>query len=182
MIQPAAAQPAPIAPPRLTVFDTGAQQCPQGQLPGAAILTPEQEKAGFNPLQILPVVGMLYQGATGAPSSPPMAIATSVVSAAAFGGPLGILGSVLFNTVMELARLGPDMSRPAVPEGMDVTGSEAGMRSVSPGSIATPGGYTTLATTLPDWLGGGAVALAADGTPAPQVIAAYNAGSATGPG
>lgn len=185
MIQPATAQPLPIAPPRPTVFDTGAEQCPQGQLPGPAELTPEEAKNGLDPLQFVPVFGMIYRAITGAPVSPPFVIAGSVVSAAAFGGPLGVLGSVLLNTAMELARLGPDTSRPPVPEGMDATGSEAGIRPVSPGSITTPGGYTTLATILPDFLGGGLpenTALAQGGTPARQVIAAYEAGTMTGAG
>ncbi len=97
------------------------------------------------------------------------------------GGPLGIIGSVLLNFVMEIGRLGPDTSRPAVPEGMDVTGSEAPIRSISPGSITTPGGYTTLATTIPDFLGGPST-FAEDGTPVRQAIAAYEAGTMFGHG
>ncbi len=183
MIQSAAAQPLPLAPSRLTVFDTGAEQCPQGQLPGAAKMTPAEAASGLDPLLFLPGVGMIYRAITGKTIPPPMDIASSVVSAAAFGGPLGILGSVMLNTITELARLGPDTSRPAVPEGMDVTGSEAGIRSVSPGSVTRPGGYTTLATVMPDFLGGGGGTAFADGSTAPQqVIAAYNAGAATGPG
>ncbi len=182
MIQPATAQPLPIAPPRLTVFDTGAEQCPQGQLPVAAEMTPAEAKSAVNPLQYVPLVGMIYRAITGESLPPPLMIAGSVVSSAALGGPLGIVGSIVLNTAMELARLGPDTSRPAVPEGMDVTGSEAGIRSVSPGSATAPGSYTTLATVIPDWLGGAGTAFAADGTPARQVIAAYNAGAATGPG
>lgn len=181
MIQPSAAQPLPLSPPRLTVFDTGAEQCPQGQLPGAAVMTPEEAQAGFNPLHFLPGVGMIYRAITGEKIPPPMDIASSVVSAATFGGPLGILGSVLFNTVMELARLGPDTSRPPVPEGMDVTGAEAGVRSVSPGSLTKPGSYTTLATILPDFLGGDGATAYAEATPR-QAVAAYNAGAAMGLG
>ncbi len=81
MIQPAA-QPLPIAPPRLTVFDTGAEQCPQGQLPGAAEMTPEEAEGGLNPLQYVPVVGMIYRAITGEPVPPPLIIACSVVSSA----------------------------------------------------------------------------------------------------
>jgi hypothetical protein len=93
------------------------------------------------------------------------------------------------NFVSELIRLGPDTSRPAAPEGMSQTGSEAGVQPVSPGSITTPGGYTTLATTLPDFLGGGlpsGTAVAGDGTDAPSQIAqaggATDLGRATGLG
>ena len=175
MVTPA--QPMPIAPPRLTVFDTGAEQCPQGQLPGALELTPAQQRTGISPLQFVPVVGTIYRAITGEPP-PPVQIAASVVSSAAFGGPAGIVGTLLLNAAMELARLGPDTSRPAVPEGMDVTGSEAGVRSVSPGAAAKSGGYLTLATITPDFLGG----VAGSGTPVRQAIAAYEAGTATGYG
>ena len=131
----------PIAPPRLTIFDTGSEQCPQGQLPGALEFTPEEARNALNPLQYVPVVGMIYRQATGETIPPPMIIAGSVVTGAIFGGPIGILGSVLLNAAVELARLGPDTSRPPVPEGFDVTGSEAGVRSVSPGSGRQAGGY-----------------------------------------
>ncbi len=155
--------PLPIAPPRLTVFDTGAETCPQGQLPGAAVFSVDEAEHALNPLQHLPVVGMLYRQATGDSLPAPLSILGSVALGAIFGGPIGIAGSVALNFVQELVRMGPDTSRPAVPEGMDVTGSEAAMRPVSPGSVTEPGGYTTLATVLPDFLGG-AAALGADGT------------------
>ena len=181
MVQPIAAQPLPIAPPRLTVFDTGSEQCPQGQLPGQAELSPEEAQNSLNPLQYLPIVGWIYRAFTGETIPPPMQIAGSIISTAAFGGPMGVLGSIALSTAMELARLGPDTSRPPVPEGMDVTGSEAAVRPVSPGSITTPGGYTTLATTVPDFLGG-TTTIAGDGPPVFRVIAAYEAGTMTGGG
>ena len=182
MVQPVAATPPlSFAPSRLTVFDTGSEQCPQGQLPGQLEFTPEEAENALNPLQYVPVVGMLYRQATGETVPPPFLIAGSVVSSAIMGGPLGVVGSLLVNFVMELARLGPDTSRPAVPEGMDVTGSETAMRNVSPGSITTPGGYTTLATTIPDFLGGSS-AFAEDGTPYHKVFAAYQAGTMFGGG
>ena len=49
------------------------------------------------------------------------------------------------------------------------------------GSATIPGGYTTLATILPDFLGGG-MTVGTDGTPVRQAIAAYEAGSMTGAG
>ena len=172
----------PLAPPRLTVFDTGAEQCPQGQLPGQLEMTPEQAKAGFNPLLFLPGVGMIYRAITGTSVPAPIDIASSVISSAMFGGPLGIVGSLVLNGAMELARLGPDTSRPAVPEGMDVTGSEAGVRSITPGDPQQAGSYTTLATVLPDFLGGGTSAYADNSAQPQRVIAAYTAGAATGAG
>ena len=191
MVQSATAvSPAPIAPyapPRLTVFDTGSEQCPQGQLPGKLDCTPEEARNAANPLQYVPIVGMVYRQATGETVPPPFLIAGSAISGAIFGGPLGVLGSIVLNLAQELARLGPDTSRPPVPEGMQVTGSEAGVTSVSPGDPTPPGGYTTLATILPDFLGGGAnggdgPALAGDGPPVRQAIAAYEAGSMFGHG
>ena len=177
MVTPA--QPAPIAPPRLTVFDTGAEQCPQGQLPGAGELTADEMRDGLSPLQFVPVLGMIYRAVTGKTAPPPMQIGASALSSAALGGPMGLVGTLLLQGAMELARLGPDTSRPAMPAGMDVTGSEAGVRSVSPGDPTPPGSYLTLATVVPDFLGGTALI---DGTPIRRAIAAYEAGTATGHG
>ncbi len=174
-----AAQPAPIAPPRLTVFDTGAEQCPQGQLPGAAEFTAAETRDGVSPLQFVPVLGMIYRAVTGTTAPPPMQIGASVLSSAALGGPMGVVGTLLLQGAMELARLGPDTSRPATPAGMDVTGSEAGVRTVSPGDPMPPGSYLSLATVTPDFLGG---TVMMDGTPLRRAIAAYEAGTATGHG
>jgi hypothetical protein len=167
------------APPRLTVFDTGSEQCPQGQLPGALQFKPGEMQNALNPLQYVPVVGMIYRQATGETIAPPVQILGSVATGAMFGGPIGVLGSVLMNVVLELARLGPDTSRPPVPEGMDVTGSEAPIRAVSPGDKRPDGSYLTLATTLPDFLGG-PNAIGDDGKPVRKAIAAYEAGTAMG--
>lgn len=182
MVQPvSAALSLPLAPPRLTVFDTGAEQCPQGQLPVAGVLSDAEARNVRNPLQYMPVVGMIYRQATGETIPPAFQIAGSIASSAAMGGPLGIVGSVLLNFVSELARLGPDTSRPPVPMGMDATGSEAGVRTGLPGNDTPAGGYTTLATAMPDFLGG-PTSLAADGTPIRQVLAAYEAGTLVGHG
>ena len=171
----------PNAPIRLTAFDTGSEQCPQGQLPGAAVFRPGEAQNALNPLQYVPVVGMIYRQATGETVPPMMSIAGSVATGAMFGGPIGIIGSVLMNFAQELFRIGPDTSRPAVPYGMSVTGSEAGVQTGLPGQTMPADGYTTLATVLPDFLGGGATAVAED-TPARQAIAAYEAGSMYGHG
>ena len=168
----------PIAPPRLTVFDVGSETCPQGQLPGAAVFSDQDALHVLNPLQHLPIGGMIYRQATGETLPAPLSIASSVAVGAVMG-PVGVLGSVLLNFAMEILTLKPDTSRPAVPEGMSETGAERPMGAVTPGSIATPGGYTTLATVLPDFLGGGAV-MGPDGAPVRQAIAAYTAGTMTG--
>ena len=161
-------------PPRLTVFDTGAEGCPQGALPGAAVFSLDEAEHALNPLQHLPLVGMLYRQITGDTLPAPLSILGSVAVGAVLGGPIGIAGSIAFNLAAELFRMGPDTSRPAVPEGMDGAGAEAGMRPVSPGSITRPGGYTTLATVLPDFLGGGAADIQTagpDGPAAPVRVA-----------
>jgi hypothetical protein len=202
MVQAVTSQPSlPNPPPRLTVFDTGSEQCPQGQLPGPIEFDPQEARNALNPLQYVPVVGMIYRQATGETIPAPLSIAGSVVTGAMLGGPLGILGSVLLNFASELVHLGADTSRPPVPYGMKVTGNEAGIQTGLPGETMPSDGYTTLATVLPQFLGGGgASALAGDDTPATpaavadddtpivpatpvrQAIAAYEAGSQFGMG
>ncbi len=143
----------PSPPP--IVFDVGSENCPQFGLPGKAVFSVDEAKHALNPLQHLPIVGMIYREATGESLPPPLAILGSVAMGAIFGGPIGILGSVITNFIEEMVRLGPDTSRPSAPEGMSATGSEAGVQPVTPGTVTEPGGYTTLATVLPDFLGGG---------------------------
>ena len=171
-----------VSPPRLTVFDTGSETCPQGQLPGAAVFTVDEEKNALNPVQYVPVVGMIYRQATGETIPPPLSILGSVASGAVLG-PIGILGSVLFNFVQEMFRVGPDTSRPAAPLGMEAAGKEAGMHILGPGEKAPTNSYTTLATSLPDFLGGGTEFAGTDQSPGQVRVAleAYS-GTMTGPG
>ena len=169
----------PIPPPRPMVFDTGSESCPQFGLPGAAVFSVDEAKHALNPLQHLPVVGMLYRQATGETLPAPLSIMGSVAMGAIFGGPIGILGSIAFNLAEELFRMGPDTSRPAVPEGMEAAGAEAGIRPISPGSITQPGGYTTLATVLPDFLGGGATQQAGPDGGSPPIRLALDAYAGT---
>ena len=159
-------------------FDVGTEGCPQGWMPGKAVFSDQEALHALNPLQHLPLVGMIYRQATGETVPPPLSIAGSVAIGAVMG-PVGILGSVLLQFGIALATMKPDTSRPPVPEGMSVTGAEAPMGAVTPGSIATPGGYTTLATVVPDWLGGGP---GPGGMTVRTAIAAYQAGAATGLG
>ena len=100
---------------------------------------------GLNPLHHLPGVGMIYRGVTGDTIPAPMRI----LGAGIFGGPMGMIGAALVCLADEVFSMAPDTSRPALPAGMSQS-AEAG---VQPGTVE-PGGYTTLATTLPDWLGG----------------------------
>ncbi len=102
---------------------------------------------GLNPLQHLPVVGMIYRAATGEQIPSTMRVA----GAGILGGPLGMLGAAFMGLLEELIRMGPDTSRPPTPVGMSQTGSEAGMEAVTPGTL-TNGAYTTLATVTPEFL------------------------------
>ncbi len=99
---------------------------------------------------------MIYRQATGETIPTTASVLGSMITGAAFGGPLGVVGTIGMSFLQEVLMLKPDTTRAAVPEGMDVTGSEAAMRSVTPGSITDPKAYTTLATVNPDFLGGAA--------------------------
>lgn len=102
-----------------------------------------------NPLQHMPVVGRIYRAATGDDIPPAFKIAGSAL----FGGPIGVIGTVLGCLLEEIMRIGPDTSRPAAPAGFAATGQEAGPQPVTPGTAA-PDAYLTLATTQPSFLAG----------------------------
>ena len=131
---------------------TGPEGCPQGWMPGPVSMTAAERGHALNPLQYVPGAGMIYRAITGEDIPAPLKIAGAVATSAIAGGPLGALGSIVLNFVEELVRLGPDRSRPALPEGFAPGGSESGVTPVTPGTITTPGAYTTLATTVPDFL------------------------------
>ena len=131
------------------VFDTGSEAgAPSGGgWPAAIEVSHEDAMHGLNPLQHLPVVGMIYRAATHEALPTTMRVA----GAGVFGGPLGMIGAGLMSLFEAIIQMGPDSSRPAVPAGMSQTGSEAGVQPVTPGTT-TGGAYTTLATTTPDFL------------------------------
>ena len=129
-------------------FDTGSEAGgPSGGFPAAIEVSHEQLMNGLNPLQHLPVVGMIYRAATNEQIPATMRVA----GAGILGGPLGMIGAGLMSLFEAIVGMGSDSSRPAVPAGMSQTGSEAGVEPVTPGSL-TNGAYTTLATTTPDFL------------------------------
>ncbi len=101
----------------------------------------------LNPLQYVPVVGMIYRAATGETIPAPC----RVLGAALTGGPIGMLGAGFMGIFEALLSMKPDLSRPSVPAGMSATGSEIGVQPVTPGTL-TGTEYTTLATTAPEWL------------------------------
>lgn len=120
---------------------------PDGAWPVAVPGTFDGVLRGLNPLQHIPVVGMLYRAATGQEIPTTM----RVLGAGLVGGPLGMLGAGVMGLVVEIIRMGPDTSRPPAPAGMSQTGTERPMDTVSPGEVPA-GGYTTLATVVPEFL------------------------------
>ena len=103
----------------------------------------------LNPLHHVPGIGMIYEAVTGETVPTPIKIAGSAI----LGGPVGVAGAVLMGLFQELLRMGPDLSRPAAPEGMSLS-AEGAMSPVTPGAPMQEGGYLSLATTNPDFLGG----------------------------
>ncbi len=96
----------------------------------------------------------LPTGTNGHGGIPPLAqIAASAVSSLALANPFGFASTLFMGFAKELLEMGPDTSRPPVPAGMSVTGQEAGVQPVTPGTLK-PGEYTTLATVTPDFLAG----------------------------
>ena len=120
---------------------------PDGLWPTPVAGTFADVMRGLNPLHHVPVVGMIYRAVTGETIPATM----RGVGAGLVGGPLGMLGAGLMGLVEEIVRMGPDLSRPAVPAGMSQTGAERPMDPVTPGEVPA-GGYTTLATTVPEFL------------------------------
>jgi hypothetical protein len=120
-----------------------------GGFPGKLEPTTKEVLNGLNPLQHVPVVGMVYRAATGETIPTPM----RVLGAGILGGGLGMIGAAFMSLFEELVRMGPDTSRPSTPAGMSQTGSEAGVEPVTPGTL-TGNAYTTLATTTPEFLQG----------------------------
>lgn len=118
-----------------------------GAWPQPIKVSREEFLHGLNPLQHLPVIGMVYRAATGETIPTTMRVA----GAGILGGPLGMIGAAFMSLIEELIRMGPDMSRPAVPAGMSQTGSEAGVEPVTPGTM-NDGAYVTLATQTPEFL------------------------------
>jgi hypothetical protein len=122
----------------------------QGSLPVAIDVSKAELLHSLNPLQYVPVVGMVYREATGETIPTPM----RVLGAGITGGGFGMIGAAFLSLLEELIRMGPDTSRPSTPAGMAQNGSEGGMEPVTPGTMAQ-GSYTTLATTTPQFLQSG---------------------------
>ena len=131
--------------PAAAACSTGADQLGPATRP--MTITHDELMRSLNPLQHLPVVGMVYRVATGETIPTPL----RVLGAGIVGGPLGALGAGFMAIMEKVFSDPPDTSRPAVPAGMSATGQQAGMQPVTPGSL-TGTAYTTLATVRPEWL------------------------------
>ena len=118
-----------------------------GPTPNSMTMTHDELMQSLNPLQHVPVLGMIYRLVTGETIPAPM----RVLGAGIVGGPIGALGAGFMGIMEKVLFSPPDLSRPAVPAGMSVTGSEAGVQPVTPGTL-TGTAYTTLATVRPEWL------------------------------
>jgi hypothetical protein len=59
--------------------------------------------SAINPLQYLPVVGMIYREATGDTVPPAFRIGVSAVASMLFGGPIGLAVTMIGAAVMEVA-------------------------------------------------------------------------------
>jgi hypothetical protein len=131
----------------------GGPPVPPEQAPVPVQMSFKDLMVAANPLQYVPVVGTIYRAVTGESAPVGFQVAGAVATGAVSGSFIGALGTALIGLVTELVRLGPDTSRPPAPMGMQVGDAEAGVEPVTPGQPTEPGGYTTLATTLPQFLG-----------------------------
>lgn len=98
-----------LRPSATSLSSMGAQSLPEPASPPARPPFPAEEQTAarsgrstfrdilhaLNPLQHLPVVGMIYRAVTGDTISPAVRIAGSVVTSMLMGGPIGILGTAI---------------------------------------------------------------------------------------
>lgn len=137
--------------------------------PTPVTVTHDEFMRGLNPLQHVPILGTLYRVATGQQ----IPVTMRVLGAGIVGGPLGMLGAGFMGIVEAILTMKPDLSRPAAPAGMSATGSEAGMQPITPGTLGKDE-YTTLATTLPEWLDNSPTQLARGNAAYQEAAAEWN--------
>jgi len=104
----------PLRPPpgRANPADGGPPLSDTDAVPMPATYSFEDLLTGLNPLHHLPVVGTIYRVATEESVPAPTRIATSMLSGALFGGPLGVLATVVGCFVEDLIQRGPDPRAP----------------------------------------------------------------------
>ena len=85
---------------------------PHEHVPQPVDVSFEDLLRGLNPLHHLPVVGMIYREITGETVPAAERIAVSAATGALFGGPLGVLGTIVSTLIEELWRIGPDPTSP----------------------------------------------------------------------
>lgn len=120
MTQPVTIPGIPVIPvagarPAPPVTDTSRQNPPLGpdeHVPTPANYSFDDLLRGLNPLHHLPVVGMIYRAITGETVPAAERIVVSAVAGAFFGGPLGVLGTIVSTLAEEFIRMGPDPTCP----------------------------------------------------------------------
>lgn len=120
MTQPVTIPSLPVIPvsgsrPAAPVADNGHQHPPLGpneHVPTPANYSFDDLLRGLNPLHHLPVVGTIYRAITGETVPAPERIVVSAVAGAFFGGPLGVLGTIVSTLAEEFIRMGPDPTSP----------------------------------------------------------------------
>lgn len=120
MTEPVATTSIPVIPvsgsrPTAPVAENSHQNPPLGpheHVPTPANYSFDDLLRGLNPLHHLPVVGTIYRAITGETVPAPQRIVVSAVAGAFFGGPLGVLGTIVSTLAEEFIRLGPDPSCP----------------------------------------------------------------------
>lgn len=99
-------------PGRANPADGGPPLSDTDAVPMAATYSFDDLLTGLNPLHHLPVVGTIYRAVTGETVPAAERIATSLLSGALFGGPLGVLATVVGCFVEDLIQRGPDPRAP----------------------------------------------------------------------
>ena len=99
-------------PSRADPGDGGPPLSDTDAVPVPATFSVDELVAGLNPLHHVPVVGMIYRAATGETIPAAERIAGSVLGSAFFGGPLGVLVTVVASFVEDLIQKGPDPRAP----------------------------------------------------------------------
>ena len=141
-VVPPPGSPAYVPAPGTAIVGFDRQYVPQ-----QGTITFDDLVTAANPLQHLPVVGMIYRGATGTTLAPPLAILGSMVVGAATGGPIGVFATIMMNFVQTIASMGPAVpghvlqatDYPATSEfAMQPTGVGDGVVTYADGSTGIP--------------------------------------------
>lgn len=101
----------PPAPSRDHPADGGPPLGPNESTPFPVHIDFETVLRGLNPLHHLPVVGMIYRAVSGETLPTSERVAGALITGAFFGGPLGVMGTVVLSVIEEMFRMGPDATQ-----------------------------------------------------------------------